>query len=285
MTGPVVLVTGATSGIGREVALALATPGAGLGRGGRDSRRLNESARAVRERGADAVLVPCDLGVAGQAAYVVRETLARMGVPDLVVLAAGVGGFGAFDDLDEQELDTLFRVNVIAPMAITRALLPHLRRRGSGRIVFVGSIFGSIAFPWFAAYSSTKGALRTFAEALRRELHGSGIGITYVAPRGTRTPMTSSYAAAAVAAGMHLDEPAAVAQEIVAAARGGAPERYLGFPESIFVRVNAVFPRLIDRALRGTARVLAAFGRGESAAAPSRSPTPTVSHTTSGAPA
>lgn len=266
MSGATILVTGASSGIGRATAVALARPGVRLVLVARDAARLAETAAETARLGAAATVVAADLTAAGGAAAVAERCVASAGVPDIVVHAAGANDFALFDEADPSRDERLFRVNVLAPLALTRALLPGMRRRGSGRIVFVGSIFGSIGFPCFAVYSSTKFALRGFAEALRRELAGTGVGVTYVAPRGTRTPMTASFAAAAAAAGMSLDDVADVARRIADAAVRGRAERFLGFPESLFVRVNALLPRLVDRALRTTRDRLVPFAR---AAAPS----------------
>jgi short-subunit dehydrogenase len=125
--------------------------------------------------------------------------------------------------------------------------------------VLVGSIFGSIGFPWFASYSATKFGLRGFAEALRRELHGTGVGVTYVAPRATRTPMAAAFERMAVAVRMNMDPPAEVATRVVEAIEADVADRYLGFPESFFVRLNALLPRFVDRALRGQSRAMRPF--------------------------
>jgi short-subunit dehydrogenase len=117
--------------------------------------------------------------------------------------------------------------------------------------VNVGSMFGSIAFAWHAAYSASKYALRGFSEALRRELAGSGVGVTYVAPRAVRTPLNPPEVyRMAEQIRMKMDDPEPVARRIVEAIERDRKEAYLGFPESIFVRVNALLPRLVDRALR-----------------------------------
>jgi short-subunit dehydrogenase len=129
-------------------------------------------------------------------------------------------------------------------------VLPAMKAQGQGRIVNVGSVFGSINFAHFVTYSSAKAGLRGFSQALRRELAGSGVGVTYIAPRAVRTPLNSSAVMAfAKVTGMNMDEPEVIARRIVEAIRVGRPEAYFGFPESLFVRINALFPGLVDRAL------------------------------------
>jgi short-subunit dehydrogenase len=159
--------------------------------------------------------------------------------------------FRLFQDEDAAGIERLWRVNVIAPMVLARALLPQMLARKSGRIVNVGSIFGSIGFACFANYSANKFAVRGFSQALRRELDGTGVGVTYVAPRYTRTPINAgAVSRMAQALKMNMDDPEVVAANIVRAIEQDKDEHYIGFPESLFVRINAVLPRIVDGALR-----------------------------------
>ena len=181
----------------------------------------------------------------------VAAALRHFGHIDMLINCAGVQNFGLF--ADEAALDTiqLMQTNAIAPMNLTRAVLPSMLRRNQGWIVNVGSIFGSIGFPCFASYSASKFALRGFSEALRRELTGSGIGVTYVAPRFTRTAFNrGSVTRMANALGMNQDEPESVAARVVAAIERGRRNAYLGWPEKLFVRINSLIPGLVDLPLR-----------------------------------
>lgn len=249
-----VLLTGASGGIGREVALELATQGATLQICGRDIERLDTLANELRQRGARVRVLMADLAEA-EGIQRLADAAQADGAPDLVIHCAGSLSFGALEDSSPQAIEQLWRTNVLAPMLLTRALLPALRRRGSGRFVFVGSIFGSLAFPLYASYSASKFALRGFAEALRRELDGSGIGVTYVAPRYTRTALNAGTPERiAAATKMAQDEPREVAQRIVAAVAQERRDLYFGVFERLFVRINAWFPWLVDRALRAQTR-------------------------------
>ena len=130
---------------------------------------------------------------------------------------------------------------------LVNAVLPHMLERGKGQIVNLGSIFGSIGFPCFASYSASKFALRGFSEALRRELAGTGIGVSYVAPRFTRTAFNrSAVTRMANALKMNQDEPESVAASVITAIERDDRERYLGWPEKLFVRLNSILPRLVD---------------------------------------
>jgi short-subunit dehydrogenase len=152
------------------------------------------------------------------------------------------------------------QLNVATPFEVIRAMLPILGAAANAetpaRIVNVGSVFGAIGFPFFTAYSATKFGLRGFSEALRRELFERGIGVTYVAPRATQTPMNSAAIHRyADAAGMVFDDPILVAARIVQAIESDAAERTLGGPEPLFARLNGLWPQLFDRLLRKNQRL------------------------------
>lgn len=246
----IVLLTGASGGIGRALAQALAARGARLLINARDLEKLNALAGELRRNGARVTVLPADLG-SQHGIEQLAHAASSGGAPDIVVHCAGAMAFGAIENQDPALIERLWRTNVIAPSLLTRALLPAMRRRGSGRLVFVGSIFGSLGFPMYASYSASKFALRGFAEALRRELDGSGIAVSYMAPRYTRTDLNAGAPQRLAAAlGMRQDAPEDVARRIVAALEHERRDLYFGFAERLFVWLNALFPALVDRGLR-----------------------------------
>lgn len=250
IAGKKIMVTGATGGIGRAVAHQLAQRGATLLVVGRDETQLAEVIAELQARGGDAVSLRGDLGDAATPARLFEQALQLRGGIDILVNCAGTQNFGNFTRESAIDTTTLFNINVLAPMALTNAVLPHMLQRGSGRIVNVGSIFGSIGFPFFATYSASKFALRGFSEALRRELAGSGVDITYVAPRFTRTSFNRpAVTRMASALKMNQDEPAAVARSVIRSIERNDSESYLGWPEKLFVRINSLLPRLVDQSL------------------------------------
>ncbi|WP_293372860.1 SDR family NAD(P)-dependent oxidoreductase [Phenylobacterium sp.] len=174
---------------------------------------------------------------------------------DLLFNLAGIQHFGPLEAQSPEHLVESYMVNLVAPVRLTQAVLPQMRARGGGHVVNVGSIFGSINFAHFVTYSSAKAGLRGFSQALRRELAGSGIDVTYVAPRAVNTPLnTAKVKEFARLTGMNMDQPQAVAHRIVDVVAARKREAYLGFPESLFVRLNALLPGLVDRALSGNDR-------------------------------
>jgi len=155
-------------------------------------------------------------------------------------------------------------VNLLAPMWLSRALLPAMQAQNSGHIVNIGSIFGSIGFAYFTTYSASKFGLRGFSEALRRELADTGIKVSYIAPRAVRTPMNNdAVMRMGEATKMNMDEPDAVVAKIIAAIETDKKDAYFGFPESLFVRINALLPRLVDGSVAAQNRIARAFAKGE----------------------
>jgi short-subunit dehydrogenase len=169
---------------------------------------------------------------------------------DVLVNLAGIQHFGPLEDQSPEHLVASYMVNLVAPVRLTQVVLPAMKAAGRGHIVNVGSIFGSINFAHFVTYSSAKAGLRGFSQGLRREVAAHGVDVTYIAPRAVRTALNSPRVMAfAKATGMRLDDPDRIAARMVETIRRRKPEAYFGFPESVFVRVNALFPGLVDRAL------------------------------------
>jgi short-subunit dehydrogenase len=167
-----------------------------------------------------------------------------------------------------------FSINAVAPLLLCHALLPILLERPSAQIVCVGSTFGSIGFPGFAAYSASKFAVRGFSEALRRELADTHVRVHYVAPRATKTALATDRVRAMNAElGVGMDTPQTVATAIVRVLRDERRELLLGLPERVFAKLNSLFPGLVDRSLRRQLGVIRrhASPRAAQSAAPTSS--------------
>lgn len=251
ISGQRILITGAAGGIGRELTLALVEKGAELVLVDIDANKLGQLKLEIRELGSRVHVFPCDLAAPDAPQRLASQVVAATGGIDVLINCAGIASFGLFEQQTPESMELLWRINVIAPMQLTRALLPQMTARRHGRIVNVGSVFGSIGFAYFSTYSASKFAMRGFSEALRRELEGTGVGVTYVAPRFTRTPLNDgAVSRMAQAVGMNADEPSVVARHVVRAIEKGSKDYFIGWPECMFVRINALLPRLVDGALR-----------------------------------
>jgi len=167
------------------------------------------------------------------------------------VNCAGMLSFAPFEQTDPDLLQAILQVNLMTPMRLMHGLLPQMKAAGQGHFVNVGSTFGSIGFGFFAAYSASKFGLRGLSEALRRELEGTGVKVTYVAPRAVKTPLNSDKVYTfAKKTKMNMDEPTWVAEQVVSAMQQNKKDVYLGFPEKLFARLNSFLPRLVDGGLR-----------------------------------
>jgi short-subunit dehydrogenase len=143
-----------------------------------------------------------------------------------------------------------YRVNLLVPAMLARAVAGPMRRRGHGQIVNIGSVLGAIPYPWFAAYSSSKAGLAALSQALRRELSGAGVTVTHINPRAARTAFNSDEVNLFLATtGMKADAPQWVAQRIVAAILARRATVSIGAMERFYAALNAIAPALIDAGL------------------------------------
>jgi len=245
-----IILTGAAGGIASLLAQKLDAAGARLCLTDINAEALQSVQKSLLS-GTEQQTVVADIGKAEDRARIVEQTLDRFGGIDLLINAAGINPFGVYADQDDALIQKTVEINLLGPMLLTRAVLPTMLAQDSGQIVNIGSTFGSIGFAWFSAYSASKFALRGFSQALRRELRETGIKVTYIAPRAVRTAINSpAVYDMAKAIKMNMDEPERVAEQIMTTIRKRDKERYLGFPESLFVRINALFPGIVDRATR-----------------------------------
>jgi short-subunit dehydrogenase len=242
-----ILLTGATGGLGEELARQLAGAGAGILLAGRDAARLAAVGDALQ--GSHAAIRAELTRPEGIAATV--EAARAFGV-NVLINNAGIGSFGMFEQQDWPGVEQILATNLEAPMRLTHAMLPLLKSRRQAAIVSVGSTFGSLPFPGFVAYSAAKAGLRGFSQALRRELSDSAVAVIHLAPRAIDTPMNSPEVKALnLELGNSSDSPQAVARQVLLALVLGHGEHHFGFPEKIFAWLNGIAPSLIDRALAG----------------------------------
>ena len=246
-----ILLTGATGGIGEELAKQLAQHECQLVLTGRDKTRLDAIAAGLHSHGrCRASIIPADISDANDCSRLIKQTHAQMQGLDILINLAGLQTFKPLSAISTVELEKQILVNLQAPILLAREASEIMLQQNNGQIVNVGSTFGSIGFANFSVYSATKFGLRGFSEALRRELKDTGITVNYVAPRATSTSMNSdSLYKMAEETGMNLDSPAKVANEIIKAIINNKKNHFIGFPENIFARLNALLPNFVDKAL------------------------------------
>jgi len=215
-----ILLTGAGSGIGRSLALQLASHAPRLTLVGRRAEPLQEVADLVRERGGQAHVVPADLTAPDAATSVVAAAQDRFGRLDVLVNNAGNVRAGRLEAIDEAEVVAQVALNLTAPILLTRAALPALRASGDGLVVNISSGIALIGMPFYATYAATKAGIAHFGEALRRELFGEGVHVLNVFPGATSTPMMASSKAGAEH-GFDYESPDDVAAATVAGMTDG----------------------------------------------------------------
>lgn len=181
MRDAVVLVTGASGEIGAACATELRKRGARLILAARDAA-LSDLAADV-----DAKAFVCDLALPGAVQQLAADAVEVYGSVDVVVHCAGIGWRGATVDMSGSRVDELVDVNLRAPMQLSRLLLPDMLARGSGHLSFVASIAAWLPVSEEAVYSASKAGLLAYAESLRAELRGTGIGVSVVSPAAVRT--------------------------------------------------------------------------------------------------
>ena len=181
-TGKTIVVTGASSGIGRALCLALAAQRPQLVLSGRDEARLEQAAEACRAAGAEAFAVRADVTVPSQCQLLVARAVERFGGIDVLVNNAGIGMIALFEEVQDLSIfESVMRVNYLGAVYATWHALPQLKR-SRGQIVAVSSLSGLTGVPYRTGYSASKHAMIGFFDSLRIELRGSGVSVTVVAP-------------------------------------------------------------------------------------------------------
>ncbi len=256
LDGKKALITGAGSGIGRSLAIEAAKNGVRVALAGRRLPALEETLSKLAGSGHFAFAA--DVTKPADRKALMAEIFAHWGALDLLVNNAGIVPVGPLGAITDEDLQAVLETNLLAPMALVREALPLLKEAQGARVVNIGSVFGDIPYPLFAAYSATKAGLRGFSIALRRELAPLGIGVTYAAPRATRTPAARGLQSLIEPFDMKFDAPEAVAKFVWNAVAREANAIYPAGPERMYVLMQRLFPRVVDKAIaKQFARVLA----------------------------
>jgi short-subunit dehydrogenase len=250
LKGKNVIVTGAGGGIGSKISERLAARGASVSLVDIAEGPLKPVAEIVAGKGVKVAAIAADITNEADIKRIVSETEKKLGPVDVLINNAGLMPFKLIKDHSEKEVLSTIMVNIYGPVRLTQAVLPGMLKRNSGRIVNVGSTFGTLAFPYFGIYSMTKGAIKNFSEALRRELQDTKVGVTYVAPRAVRSTQAPIFFEMAAKMKMNLDSPEHVAQVVVEAIETDRAEVCIGGSEKFFMLVNKLKPTLVDSGLK-----------------------------------
>lgn len=263
LAGSVVMVTGASRGIGEALARAFAQSGCHVVLAARSQARIEELAAELEaEHGVTALALATDVTDTAQVNRLMQAAAERLGGIDVVINNAGLGSYNPLETVEDAEMAYLFNVNVMGPVRVLRAALPHLRRRGGGTIVNVGSIVSYMALPQYhlsgasPTYCATKFALRAYSASARAELHADNINVILAVVGLTRTAFfRSAFRADADArrepgaqgqAQTELQRlavpPDKVAARVVKAVLRGEREAYVSWWDYLTVRLAVLAP-------------------------------------------
>lgn len=248
----VVLITGASQGIGRETALQMATRGASVVLAARNEEALAELARQVERLGGQAETVVTDVAEHEQVERLAQRAIERFGRIDTWVNNAAVSIYATVEQMEPEEMERLVRVNLLGQMYGARAAIPHMKRQGGGTIVNVGSALSERAIPLQAAYVASKHGIRGFSEALRLELthEETGIEVVLILPSSMNTPLFNFARSKMGVQPMPVPpvyEPGVVAEAICHAAEHGGREIVVGGWGKLLTVGQWLSPSLLDR--------------------------------------
>jgi short-subunit dehydrogenase len=251
LRGAVVVITGASSGIGAATAVACGRAGMRVVLAARRADRLARVGDAVRAAGGEPLAVPTDVTDEAAVRALVDGTVAAWGRLDVLVNNAGAGVLAPIDRTSAAEFEAMMRVNFFGAVYGILAALPHMRRQGRGHIVNVASVVGKRASPFRAAYVAAKFALVGLSEALRMELRGEGIDVTCVCPIGTATEFAAveTNRLGRSAGGGPIQTAEHVAGRILGTLRRPRAEVHPYAPARLLFLANDVAPGLVDRLL------------------------------------
>jgi NAD(P)-dependent dehydrogenase (short-subunit alcohol dehydrogenase family) len=243
----VAIVTGASSGIGRATALALAEQGARVALASRNGEALSALAEELKRQSRQVIVIPTDVTQRGQVEALVREVIAQWGQVDILISNAGEYIRAPITDLDPADLQRSLEVNFFGGVYCVKAVLPHMLAQKSGQIVFVTSMDGKIGLPPDAPYVSAKFALTGFCEVLRQEVRDSGISVTNVLPGRVDTVMIEDLKFAWISPKISAES---VATAILNGIRRRKPIVIVPPQAKLLYYINVFAPTLSDRLSR-----------------------------------
>jgi short-subunit dehydrogenase len=250
LRGKRLLITGASSGIGRELAGQAAAAGARVALAARSAEALTELARSLTDRGFEALAVPADVSVPEDRKRLLGTVCERFGGLDVLVNNAGVASWGHFAGSTEAILRQILEVNFFAPAELMRLAVPTLLKGDRPAVVNVASMCGRRGMPAWPEYSASKFALCGLTEALRSEFARFDIDVLLIVPGLTRSDLSRHLLRNEGRVKIAYDRgmpPAAVAGRILAALRRNRAETVVGRDARWMVRANRWLPRLVDR--------------------------------------
>jgi short-subunit dehydrogenase len=192
-SGRVAVITGASKGLGQELAKQLAREGYRVGLLARDQDALTKATNEIRANGGTAEFEVADVSERQSTLDAIHRLAERLGPVDLLVANAGIGPETRLEPMNVEQVEKMFRVNLFGVIYAIEAVLPEMLKRGSGHLAAVASLAAYKGFPGQAGYCASKAAVKTYMESLRIQLRTRGIAVTTICPGFIRTNMTESH--------------------------------------------------------------------------------------------
>ncbi len=250
----VVMITGASSGIGRATALAFAREGATTILVSRSEEKLEKVANEIRKFNPNILVVPTDVSLQEGVHNMVEKVMGKYGRVDILFNNAGSSYVGRIDNVNfVDDTKKMMEVDFFGTVYCTKEVLPIMQKQGSGHIINMSSVVGKKAFPHFGGYSSTMHAIAGFTDSLRQELHGSGIHVSIIHPALTQTPMLYHVDPADMPPPFRRMTPIPV-ESVAAAVLNGVYKNQarivVPFQPKMLLLADAISPRLGDLIVR-----------------------------------
>jgi short-subunit dehydrogenase len=249
-----ILITGAAGGLGKELSKKLSDLDANLVLIDINKDQLFSLKNCLKNSNKHEVFA-ADLTQSSSIKKIKERCENRKEKIDILINSAGVMNFSSLENIDQKSTNFLININLIAPIAITNALLKGLKEKKEAIILNIGSTFGSIGYPGFSIYGASKAGLKGFSESLRRELLDTNIKIIHFSPRAINTSLNNdSINKLNKELKNNVDEPEEIAQEIVKSC-----VRHYGWPEKLYVVINQLLPKIIDQSIKTNLKTIKNF--------------------------
>jgi short-subunit dehydrogenase len=248
----VVVVTGASGGIGREAALLFSREGSSVVIAARRQELLAELLNELPGGSGKHMSCPTDISKDKEVKRLVSETVERYGRIDILINNAAVSYVGRVRDMDLEKAESAFDINLLGTIRVTRHVLPHMIERQSGHIINISSIIGKRGVPYRSIYCASKFGLEGFMESLRSEVAKYNIGLSTIRPPSVKTDFSKKIKHDSNVTHHALDslDPHTVARAIIGVAKRPRRELNMGLLAKGFLFLNAIFPVLFDRIIR-----------------------------------
>jgi len=242
-----VVITGAYGGLGHELSKGLAALGADIIITGRNLEKLRELKNLLPQTtkvvAGDVTSEKFQNGL-----VTLLESIKTSG--HILINNAGISHVQFLSQQKEESIKQMIDINLLAPILLSKQLMPWLQKAQSAKIINIGSTFGAIGYPGFSGYSATKFGLRGFSQALNRELVDTNISVQYLAPRAIATTINSDKVKQLNnTLKNNVDTPGQIFPQIIRAIEKNQTEKFFGWPEKLFAKINGLFPSVVSIAI------------------------------------